>query len=576
MLRLFGVLLLVMLSPLLVAAQGQGTQTQEVLFVVSNPSVCTTSKLYYNRTNQTLWGNSGSGTSCTNLTAGGGGGGAWGTITGTLADQTDLQSALNAKAPLASPTFTGTPAAPTAAAGTNTTQLATTAHVFAERANTATLTNKTINGSNNTLTNLPAAGISGVIPIANLATGTPDGTKFIRDDGTLQSISGGGAPGGSDTQLQRNNAGAFGGISGATSDGTNVTYGSGNLRATRPRITTSIDDANGNEVIITPATASAVNEVTVTNAATGNSPTISASGGDTNIDLTLTPKGTGVVRVNGSGTSAIGIGDTDNSHFLRFIVGSNLTADRNLTFTTGDAARTLDIGGNLTFAAAFTTSGANALTLTTTGSTNVTLPTTGTLATLAGTESLSNKTVISAAADPADAGVLRLGNNEVVGWENSTPRTDITLKVNTSNRFELSADLDVGTSPDVGIGRDAAAVLKVTDASSGFGSLKAQAFLTATNCTDSAGAAACGSASAGSVVIDAGSTSVVVSTSAVTANSQIIPVFDSSLGTRLSVTCNTTIALPVITARTAGTSFTISVSVAPVTNPGCFSFIVVN
>lgn len=40
-----------------------------------------------------------------------------------------LQTQLNAKANLASPTFTGTPAAPTAAAGTNTTQVATTAFV---------------------------------------------------------------------------------------------------------------------------------------------------------------------------------------------------------------------------------------------------------------------------------------------------------------------------------------------------------------------------------------------------------------------------------------------------------------
>jgi hypothetical protein len=45
-----------------------------------------------------------------------------------------------------SPALTGTPTAPTAAVGTNTTQLATTAHVFAERAATATLTNKTITG----------------------------------------------------------------------------------------------------------------------------------------------------------------------------------------------------------------------------------------------------------------------------------------------------------------------------------------------------------------------------------------------------------------------------------------------
>lgn len=47
--------------------------------------------------------------------------------------------------------LTGTPVAPTAAAGTNTTQVATTAHVFAERTNTATLTNKTINLTTNTL-----------------------------------------------------------------------------------------------------------------------------------------------------------------------------------------------------------------------------------------------------------------------------------------------------------------------------------------------------------------------------------------------------------------------------------------
>lgn len=42
------------------------------------------------------------------------------------------QSALDAKAPLASPALTGTPTAPTAAGGTNTTQIATTAYVRAE------------------------------------------------------------------------------------------------------------------------------------------------------------------------------------------------------------------------------------------------------------------------------------------------------------------------------------------------------------------------------------------------------------------------------------------------------------
>lgn len=58
--------------------------------------------------------------------------------------------------------------------------------------NTATLTGKTISGASNTLTNIPAANISGVIPIGNLATGTPNGAKFIRDDGTLATPSGSG------------------------------------------------------------------------------------------------------------------------------------------------------------------------------------------------------------------------------------------------------------------------------------------------------------------------------------------------------------------------------------------------
>lgn len=50
---------------------------------------------------------------------------------------TATQTALNLKADLASPTLTGTPAAPTAAAGTNTTQIATTAYVLSNVASQA-------------------------------------------------------------------------------------------------------------------------------------------------------------------------------------------------------------------------------------------------------------------------------------------------------------------------------------------------------------------------------------------------------------------------------------------------------
>lgn len=68
-----------------------------------------------------------------------------------------IASAISSKADTASPTFTGTPAAPTAASGTNTTQLATTAFVFAERTNSATITNKTISADSNTLSGLAAS-----------------------------------------------------------------------------------------------------------------------------------------------------------------------------------------------------------------------------------------------------------------------------------------------------------------------------------------------------------------------------------------------------------------------------------
>lgn len=54
-----------------------------------------------------------------------------------------------------------------------------------------------------------------------------------------------------------------------------------------------------------------------------------------------------------------------------------------------NGSNTITLAGNLV------TSGANSLTLTTTGATNVTLPTTGTLATLAGSETLTNKTLTS-------------------------------------------------------------------------------------------------------------------------------------------------------------------------------------
>ena len=74
-----------------------------------------------------------------------------------------------------------------------------------------------------------------------------------------------------------------------------------NKTLTAPKIADAgfIADANGAEQVIFQTTASAVNEVEITNAATGNAPIIGASG-ETNVDLNLTPKGIGRVTLGAS------------------------------------------------------------------------------------------------------------------------------------------------------------------------------------------------------------------------------------------------------------------------------------
>jgi len=104
-----------------------------------------------------------------------------------------------------------------------------------------------------------------------------------------------------------------------------------NKTLTAPKIGTSILDTNGNELALLTATGSAVNEFTITNNATGSAPILSATGDDTNIGITLTPKGTGAVTLDqlifptGTGT-ADQILTTDGAGQLSFADNSGGTA----------------------------------------------------------------------------------------------------------------------------------------------------------------------------------------------------------------------------------------------------------
>ena len=79
-----------------------------------------------------------------------------------------------------------------------------------------------------------------------------------------------------------------------------------NKTLTSPAIGTKISDTNGNELINLTATSSAVNEITIANAATGvTGPVISATG-ETNVGINVNPKGSGVFNSGGSAVKIAG------------------------------------------------------------------------------------------------------------------------------------------------------------------------------------------------------------------------------------------------------------------------------
>lgn len=114
------------------------------------------------------------------------------------------------------------------------------------------------------------------------------------------------------------------------------------------------------------------------------------SGTETLANKTLTSPTVNGGSVNAATTLSVQSGA--NTGRLGFRFQDNTTSSIDLTFAVNNGNRTLNMAGNASFLANFTT-GANPTTLTTTGTTTVTLPTTGTLATLAGAETLTNKTL---------------------------------------------------------------------------------------------------------------------------------------------------------------------------------------
>ena len=105
-----------------------------------------------------------------------------------------------------------------------------------------------------------------------------------------------------------------------------------NKTLTSPAIGTAILDTGGNEEIKFTATGSATNEFTIANAPNSSGPTLSATGSsDTNIDINITPAGTGKIALDGiKWPNADGDADqiltTNGSGVLSFVDNSGGTS----------------------------------------------------------------------------------------------------------------------------------------------------------------------------------------------------------------------------------------------------------
>lgn len=137
------------------------------------------------------------------------------------------------------------------------------------------------------------------------------------------------------------------------------------------------------------------------------------AGTETLLNKTLTAPtivGGTATELTGLGVQSSGVNDFD----LLFANSETLTADRTLTLTLNDANRTINLGGNLTLAGAFITSGAFSTTLTETANTSVTLPTSGTLVGSADVGTVTNAMLAGSIANN------KLSNSTITVAGNST------------------------------------------------------------------------------------------------------------------------------------------------------------
>ena len=192
-----------------------------------------------------------------------------------------------------------------------------------------------------------SSGLTGILPGANGGTGVANTSKTITLGASLTTTGAGAATFalGAGTQTY-----TF-----PTATATLVSL-EGTETLTNKTLTTpvilQINDATGNETLKLASIASAVNEVTIENAATGSAVHISATGGDASVGLHLAGKGpSGYVNVQDSvdATKRILFNASGGTTSTRTMLSSTQTIDR--TITLPDAAGTVVLNTSGTLAA---------------------------------------------------------------------------------------------------------------------------------------------------------------------------------------------------------------------------------
>jgi hypothetical protein len=143
------------------------------------------------------------------------------------------------------------------------------------------------------------------------------------------------------------------------------------------------------------------------------------------------------------------------------------------------------------------------------------------------------------------SGILRFRNGSTVCWQNVLGSNGLCQSTDAKDHFSFDSGVVTPT------------------------------YSTATICASFWGQ--CGSAAAGSVALSSGASSLLVSTTAVTSQSQIFVQEDSSLSTLLGITCNTKPGRTyMVVNRSPGISFEITANSTPGEEPACLSYHIVN